>query len=158
MNNPTLKALLTNPNHFFACGFGSGLAPKAPGTAGTLVAIPIFWVIQDLSWPLYVSWLLVTFVLGVVWCGRSSRALGVHDHGGIVWDEMVGYWLTMFFAPAGWQWMLLGFILFRFFDILKPWPIGAVDRRVHGGFGIMIDDVLAGVYAWISLQALAWFL
>jgi phosphatidylglycerophosphatase A len=158
MNNPTLKALLTNPNHFFAFGFGSGLAPKAPGTAGTLVAIPIFWVIQDLSWPLYVSWLLVTFVLGVVWCGRSSRALGVHDHGGIVWDEMVGYWLTMFFAPAGWQWMLLGFILFRFFDILKPWPIGAVDRRVHGGFGIMIDDVLAGVYAWISLQALAWFL
>ena len=122
------------------------------------MAIPIFWVIQDLSWPLYVSWLLVTFVLGVVWCGRSSRALGVHDHGGIVWDEMVGYWLTMFFAPAGWQWMLLGFILFRFFDILKPWPIGAVDRRVHGGFGIMIDDVLAGVYAWISLQALAWFL
>ena len=158
MNNPTLKVLLTNPNHFFAFGFGSGLAPKAPGTAGTLVAIPIFWVIQDLSWPLYVSWLLVTFVLGVVWCGRSSRALGVHDHGGIVWDEMVGYWLTMFFAPAGWQWMLLGFILFRFFDILKPWPIGAVDRRVHGGFGIMIDDVLAGVYAWISLQALAWFL
>ena len=158
MNNPTLKALLTNPNHFFAFGFGSGLAPKAPGTAGTLVAIPIFWVIQDLSWPLYVSWLLVTFVLGVVWFGRSSRALGVHDHGGIVWDEMVGYWLTMFFAPAGWQWMLLGFILFRFFDILKPWPIGAVDRRVHGGFGIMIDDVLAGVYAWISLQALAWFL
>ncbi|ARU29290.1 phosphatidylglycerophosphatase A [Cellvibrio sp. PSBB006] len=158
MNNPTLKALLTNPNHFFAFGFGSGLAPKAPGTAGTLVAIPIFWVIQDLSWPLYVSWLLVTFLLGVVWCGRSSRALGVHDHGGIVWDEMVGYWLTMFFAPAGWQWMLLGFILFRFFDILKPWPIGAVDRRVHGGFGIMIDDVLAGVYAWISLQALAWFL
>ena len=158
MNNPTLKALLTNPNHFFAFGFGSGLAPKAPGTAGTLVAIPIFWVIQELSWPLYVSWLLVTFVLGVVWCGRSSRALGVHDHGGIVWDEMVGYWLTMFFAPAGWQWMLLGFILFRFFDILKPWPIGAVDRRVHGGFGIMIDDVLAGVYAWISLQALAWFL
>ena len=158
MNNPTLKALLTNPNHFFAFGFGSGLARKAPGTAGTLVAIPIFWVIQDLSWPLYVSWLLVTFVLGVVWCGRSSRALGVHDHGGIVWDEMVGYWLTMFFAPAGWQWMLLGFILFRFFDILKPWPIGAVDRRVHGGFGIMIDDVLAGVYAWISLQALAWFL
>ena len=158
MNNPTLKALLTNPNHFFAFGFGSGLAPKAPGTAGTLVAIPIFWVILDLSWPLYVSWLLVTFVLWVVWCGRSSRALGVHDHGGIVWDEMVGYWLTMFFAPAGWQWMLLGFILFRFFDILKPWPIGAVDRRVHGGFGIMIDDVLAGVYAWISLQALAWFL
>ena len=156
MINPTLKMVLTNPNHFFAFGFGSGLAPRAPGTAGTLVAIPVFWVIQDLSWPLYASWLLVTFVLGVVWCGRSSRALGVHAHGGIVWDEMVGYWLTMFFAPTGWQWMLAGFILFRFFDILKPWPIGAVDRRVHGGFGIMIDDILAAVYAWVSLQALAW--
>lgn len=158
MNNPTLKALLTNLNHFFAFGFGSGLAPRAPGTFGTLAAIPIFWLIQDLSWPLYLSWLVITFALGVLWCDRSSRALGVHDHGGIVWDEMVGYWLTMFFAPAGWQWMLVGFILFRFFDILKPWPIGAVDRRVHGGFGIMIDDILAAVYAWVCLQALAWFI
>lgn len=158
MINPSLKTVLTNPNHFFAFGFGSGLAPRAPGTFGTLVAIPIFWVIQDLSWPLYLSWLVVTFILGVIWCDRSSRALGVHDHGGIVWDEMVGYWLTMFLAPAGWQWMLVGFILFRFFDILKPWPIGAVDRRVHGGFGIMIDDILAAVYAWITLQALAWLI
>lgn len=157
MNNPTLKTVLTNPNHFFAFGFGSGLAPRAPGTFGTLVAIPIFWLIQDLSWPLYTSWLVITFVLGVFWCDRSSQALGVHDHGGIVWDEMVGYWLTMFFAPSGWQWMLVGFFLFRFFDVLKPWPIGLVDRRVHGGFGIMIDDILAAVFAWISLQTIAWF-
>jgi phosphatidylglycerophosphatase A len=157
MNNPTLKMILTNPNHFFAFGFGSGLAPKAPGTFGTLAAIPLFWLIQDLSWPIYVALLVVAFVLGVYWCDRSSKALGVHDHGGIVWDEMVGYWLTMFLAPAGWMWMLTGFILFRFFDILKPWPIGVVDRRVHGGFGIMIDDVLAAVYAWMVLQLLAYF-
>lgn len=152
---PDLKALLTNPNHFFAFGFGSGLVRRAPGTVGTLVAIPIFWLIQELSWPLYLSWLVVTFALGVYWCDRSSKALGVHDHGGIVWDEMVGYWLTMFFAPAGFLWMLVGFVVFRFFDILKPWPIGFVDRKVGGGFGIMIDDVLAAVYAWLVLQLLA---
>jgi phosphatidylglycerophosphatase A len=155
MINPSFKDLLTNPNHFFAFGFGSGLVRKAPGTFGTLAAIPIFWLIQDLSWPLYVLWLLVTFALGVYWCDRSARALGVHDHGGIVWDEMVGYWLTMFLAPAGWLWMLAGFVLFRFFDIIKPWPIGWVDRRVAGGFGIMFDDVLAAVYSWLALQALA---
>lgn len=134
-------------------GFGSGLSPKAPGTVGTLAAIPVFWLIQDLSLPLYLLWLVVTFALGVYWCDRTSRRLGVHDHPGIVWDEMVGYWLTMLLAPAGWVWMLIGFVLFRLFDILKPWPIGWLDRRVGGGFGIMIDDVLAGLYAWLLLQA-----
>lgn len=157
MANPDFKTLMRNPDHFFAFGFGSGLAPWAPGTFGTLAAVPIFLLIQHLSWPLYLSWLLVTFVLGVYWCERSSRALGVHDHGGIVWDEMVGYWLTMFLAPAGWLWMLVGFVLFRFFDILKPWPIGWLDRQVKGGLGIMIDDIVAALYAWIGLQLLAWF-
>lgn len=157
MTNPSLKQVFTQPDHFFAFGFGSGLAPKAPGTFGTLAAIPIFLLIQDLSWPVYLSWLIVTFVLGVYWCDRSSKALGVHDHGGIVWDEMVGYWLTMFLAPKGWLWMLIGFVLFRFFDIVKPWPINWLDRKVNGGFGIMIDDVLAAVYAWLLLQLLAWF-
>lgn len=155
--NPTFRELLGNPDHLFAFGFGSGLAPKAPGTFGTLAAVPIYWLIQDLSVPLYVLWLLITFALGVYWCHRSSRALGVHDHGGIVWDEMVGYWLTLFLAPAGWVWMVVGFILFRFFDVLKPWPISWLDRHVEGGLGIMVDDVLAAVYAWIVLQALAYF-
>lgn len=154
---PTLKQVFTHPDHFFAFGFGSGLSPKAPGTVGTLVAIPLFWLVQDLSWPLYLSWLLVTFVLGVYWCERSSRALGVHDHGGIVWDEFVGYWVTMFMAPAGWLWMLLGFVVFRFFDILKPWPINWLDKKVKGGFGIMVDDLVAGVYAFAVLQLIAYF-
>ena len=153
--NPTFGEMLRNPDHFFAFGFGSGLAPKAPGTFGTLAAIPIFWLIQDLPLPVYLLWLAVTFVLGVYWCERSSKALGVHDHGGIVWDEMVGYWITMLMAPAGWLWMLIGFVLFRFFDIVKPWPIGWLDRRVEGGMGIMVDDVLAGIYALIVLQLLA---
>jgi len=157
MNTPTFKEVLGNINHFFAFGFGSGLAPKAPGTFGTLAAIPIYWLVQDLSWPIYVSWLMVTFALGVYWCDRSSKQLGVHDHGGIVWDEFVGYWITMFLAPAGWLWIILGFVLFRFFDILKPWPISWLDRKVDGGLGIMVDDVLAGVYAFIVLQICVYF-
>jgi len=156
--SPSFKELLRRPEHLFAFGFGSGLAPKAPGTFGTLAAVPIYWVIQDLPLPLYLLWLLVTFVAGVYWCQRSSQALGVHDHGGIVWDEMFGYWLTMLLAPAGWLWMLLGFVLFRVFDILKPWPIGWIDRRVGGGLGIMLDDALAAVYAWVLLQGLAYAL
>jgi phosphatidylglycerophosphatase A len=157
MTNPNFKQLLSNPNHLFAFGFGSGLAPKAPGTFGTLAAVPIFWLIQDLSWPLYLSWLVITFALGVYWCERSSKALGVHDHGGIVWDEFVGYWITMFMAPKGILWMLVGFVLFRLFDIVKPWPIRWLDRHVEGGFGIMVDDVLAGVFACIVLQLLAYY-
>ncbi|MDF3013070.1 MAG: phosphatidylglycerophosphatase [Cellvibrio sp.] len=155
MTTPTFKQLLANPNHLFAFGFGSGLASRAPGTFGTLAAIPFFLLLQELSWPLYLSWLSVTFALGVLWCDRSSRALGVHDHGGIVWDEFVGFWITMFMAPAGWLWILLGFFLFRFFDILKPWPISWLDKKVHGGFGIMIDDALAGIYALVVLQLIA---
>ena len=155
MTTPTFKQLLANPNHLFAFGFGSGLASRAPGTFGTLAAIPFFLLLQELSWPLYLSWLTVTFALGVLWCDRSSKALGVHDHGGIVWDEFVGFWITMFMAPAGWLWILLGFFLFRFFDILKPWPISWLDKKVHGGFGIMIDEALAGIYALVVLQLIA---
>ncbi len=156
INSPSFKQLLANPNHFFAFGFGSGLAPKAPGTFGTLAAVPVYWLIQDLNWPLYLSWLLVTFALGVLWCDRSSKALGVHDHGGIVWDEFVGYWITMFMAPAGWLWIIIGFVLFRLFDIVKPWPIRWLDQKVHGGFGIMLDDLVAGIFAAVCLQLLHW--
>jgi phosphatidylglycerophosphatase A len=155
IKTPNFKQLLANPNHLFAFGFGSGLVKKAPGTFGTLAAIPFFLLLQNLSWPLYLSWLLVAFALGVFWCDRSSKALGVHDHGGIVWDEFVGFWITMFMAPTGWIWIVLGFFLFRFFDILKPWPINWLDKKVHGGFGIMIDDTLAGIYALIVLQLIA---
>lgn len=156
MNNPSIKEFLRNPDYWFAFGFGSGLAPMAPGTFGTLAAIPIYWLIQDLSWPIYLSWLLVTFALGVFWCDRAAKSLGVHDHGGIVWDEFVGYWITMFMAPQGVLWILIGFVLFRVFDILKPWPIRWLDRHVHGGFGIMIDDVIAGIFACIIVQILAY--
>ena len=104
--------------------------------------------------------LLLGLVLGLgtlfgFWlCGRVAEDLGVQDHEGIVWDEMVGMWITLWLVPPGWQWLLLGFLMFRFFDILKPWPIRWIDRHVHGGVGIMLDDVLAGIFAWLAMHAL----
>jgi len=147
-----------NPVHFLAFGLGSGAVPKAPGTFGTLAAIPIWLLFADLSLPYYLGLLVASFVLGIWLCGRTSSDMGVHDHGGIVWDEFVGLWITFIALPAGWGWILLGFLLFRLFDILKPWPIGWADRRVSGGLGIMLDDVLAGVMALACLQGLNYLL
>ncbi len=148
------KPDLRNPVHLLAFGFGSGLAPKAPGTFGTLVAVPLYVLMADLSMTLYLALLLVGSLLGIWICGRTSEDLGVHDHGGIVWDEIAGYLLTMAFAPPGWIWLLVGFLLFRFFDILKPWPIRWLDRQVAGGFGIMLDDLMAGIYAGLVMLLL----
>lgn len=149
---PTFKQLLLRPVHCLAFGFGSGLAPKAPGTFGTLAAIPFYFLLQPLPLYWYVFILFVTFAIGVYLCGATARDLKCHDHPGIVWDEMVGYWLTMLCAPKGWFWVVLGFVLFRIFDIVKPWPIGWLDRRVHGGFGIMIDDVIAALFSLVLMQ------
>ncbi len=132
---------------FLAFGFGSGLAPKAPGTAGTVVAIPLFLLMTQAGLAGYSALLLISIALGVYLCDRASREYGVHDHPGIVWDEFAGFWLTMWAVPVSWQTILAGFVLFRVFDILKPWPIGWLDKRVHGGLGIMIDDLVAGVFA-----------
>ena len=151
----TAKTVFSSPVHFLAFGFGSGLSPFAPGTAGTLVAIPLYLLLVQLPFWGYVAVLLVMSLVGIWICGESSRRLGVHDHGGIVWDEFAGYLLTMLAAPAGWVWMVVGFCLFRLFDIWKPWPVRRVDREVSGGVGIMFDDILAGIYAWLALQVLA---
>jgi len=145
---------LKHPAHFLAFGFGSGCAPKAPGTAGTAVAVLLYLPLQYLSLTAYLIMLVVSFLVGIWLCGQASKTLGVHDHGGIVWDEFVGYWITMIAAPSGWMWMLLGFMLFRLFDIWKPQPIRYVDKYVQGGFGIMIDDVLAGIYALAIMQGI----
>ncbi|NKB35136.1 MAG: phosphatidylglycerophosphatase A [Pseudomonadales bacterium] len=149
------KTVLTNPIHFVAFGFGAGLAPKAPGTFGTVVAIPFYLLLVHTNLWIYAGVIVLSFLFGVWLCGKSAEALGIHDHGGIVWDEIVGYWITMFLAPAGWPWILLGFGLFRLLDILKPWPIKLIDQRVEGGLGIMLDDVLAGIMAALCIQALA---
>ena len=142
----------TNPIHFLAFGLGSGLSPKAPGTAGTLAAIPFYLLMQGLALWQYALIVLVATTIGIALCTKTSNDLGVHDHPGIVWDEFCGYWLTMLAAPPGWGWVLYGFVLFRLFDIWKPWPIGWLDRRIGGGLGIMIDDIVAGFFAFVIVQ------
>ncbi|TBR37568.1 phosphatidylglycerophosphatase A [Marinomonas agarivorans] len=151
------KSIWRNPVHFFAFGFGSGAAPLAPGTFGTIAAIPLYLLMQELNAYWYFSLIVITFLLGVYLCGKTAKDLGVHDHSGIVWDEFVGYWVTMWLAPTGWHYILIGFILFRLFDIWKPWPISWVDKKVHGGLGIMLDDVLAGIFAFAVLQGVSYF-
>ncbi len=154
----TPASVWKNPVHWMAFGFGSGAAPVAPGTFGTLAAIPIYLLMDDLPAWLYAVLVLAFFVSGVWLCGKTSDDIGVEDHGGIVWDEFTGYFVTMFMAPPGWLWVAVGFLLFRLFDIWKPWPIKALDQNVKGGMGIMVDDVLAGVYAAVCLQLAAHFM
>ncbi|MDH3399359.1 MAG: phosphatidylglycerophosphatase A [Chromatiales bacterium] len=149
------KTVFTDGVHFLAFGFGSGLAPWAPGTAGTLVAVFLEWPMRAQSLEIRLLVAAAMFVVGVWICGESARRLDAHDHPGIVWDEFAGYFLTMLLAPQGWIWSLVGFALFRFFDILKPWPIREVDHRLGGGIGIMVDDTLAGVFAGAILWAIA---
>jgi len=155
--NSVPASVWKNPIHFLACGFGSGVMPVAPGTFGTLAAIPVFLLMQPLQLEYYAIVTIILFVAGVWLCHITARDFAVPDHGGIVWDEFVGYLITMAAAPAGWLWIGIGFFLFRFFDIIKPWPIRWIDQRVHGGIGIMLDDVLAGVYAWGCLQLLVYW-
>ncbi len=147
--------LWRHPAYCLALGFGAGCTPRAPGTWGTLAGVPLCWVLQHLPLGYYLLLVILAFALGVWACGRTGQVLGAHDHPSIVWDEMVGYCLAMTAAPAGWLWLLLGFGLFRLFDILKPWPVGAADQRLDGGFGAMADDALAGIYTGLVLQGLA---
>ena len=149
-------SLLSHPAGWIATALGAGLSPKAPGTAGSLVALLPWWLLLrslPLAW--YVAIVVAGFVLGVWACGIAGKRLGVHDHGALVWDEVIGMWITLLAAPHSWWWMLVGFVLFRLFDIWKPWPVRVADRRVHGGLGVMLDDVLAGAYALLALQLIA---
>ena len=146
-NKLTPWQILSDPVLFLAFGFGSGLAKKAPGTFGTVAAIPVYWLFAQTDLLVYSLLTLIVTVAGVWLCGIAAEKLGEHDFGGIVWDEIAGYLITLWLVPFSWQTMVVGFLLFRFFDILKPWPIKWLDRHVQGGFGIMIDDVLAGVFA-----------
>jgi len=144
--------LLRDPVHFFALGFGTGLAPVAPGTAGTLVGVLLDPLLRPLGIELRIALVALMFVVGIWLCGQSARRLGVHDHPAIVWDEIVGYLAVMLVLPAGWTWALAGFLVFRLFDIWKPWPIRQLDHAVEGGFGIMLDDLVAA--AWGALLLL----
>ncbi len=157
MANPNLRSLC-DPIHFLALGFGSGLAPKAPGTFGTLAAIPLYLLLSGLESWLYAVVTLVAAIAGFWICGQSAKRLNVHDHPAIVWDEIVGYLITMFMLPDSLEWVVAGFVLFRFFDILKPWPISWLDRHLKGGFGIMVDDIVAGLFSLAILQGVLFFI
>jgi len=143
---------LKNPVHFLAMGLGAGCVPQFPGTAGTLVGLLLYSILPHLSVFCYTAMLVVLFLPGIWLCGRTARHLGVHDHPAIVYDEIVGYLVTMTMAPPGWRWIVTGFLLFRLFDIWKPWPIRWLDRNVTGGLGVMLDDLVAGLFALVALQ------
>lgn len=153
---PALK-YLAHPWHFLSFGFGSGYSPWAPGTAGTVAAIPLFYLMSMLPLWQYMVAVFLMMLLGFYICGFTTRAMGKHDHSAIVWDEIVGYLITMMAMPLQWQWVLIGFFVFRFFDVIKPWPINVIDHRINGGVGIMLDDVLAGFYGFIVMQGLLYY-
>ena len=152
------RAVLTDPVNFLAFGFGTGLAPVAPGTFGSLPGVLLFWLTLDFG--LYVQLgVAVALVVAGVWiCGESARRIGVHDHGGIVWDEIAGMYITLFLAPVTAPGFVVAFLLFRAADIVKPWPIRDLDHRIHGGLGIMLDDLVAALYAALLLALYGWLM
>lgn len=164
MKNPLSLISLRNPWHLLATGFGSGLSPIIPGTMGTLASVPFYLLLVQLPLVGYIAAVAVACIAGVKICQVTSDDMGVHDHGAIVWDEFAGFWITMLVVPLfglptlDWHWILAGFILFRFFDMVKPWPIGWLDKQVHGGLGIMLDDIAAGVMSFAALWLLGWYL
>ena len=154
--SPNLQFLLQHPAHFFGLGFGSGLAKKAPGTFGTIVGFPLFWLISVYAAPAQLVIIASLFLIGIYFCDVTGKALGVCDHGGIVWDEIVAMMLVLAFTPNLWQWWIAAFILFRLFDIWKPFPIRQFDAKLKNGFGVMFDDLLAAIYAILCLQITLW--
>lgn len=150
--NDAPASIWTNPVHFIACGFGVGSIPIAPGTFGTLMAVPIYLALARLGWWWYAVILVAYTVLAMYCISKTDKDWQTHDHPATVSDEIVGYLVTMFFIPVNFWMILAGFILFRVFDIFKPWPIGWVDKHMSGGLGVVLDDVLAGVYAWMILR------
>lgn len=150
---PPVRLILSTPVHLISFGFGSGLARHAPGTWGTLAAVPLYLILSALTWPYYAAACLLLFVFGCWATGESARLLHVSDYPGFVFDEIVGFLIAAaplvvayhYLAAVSLAWLPLAFGLFRLFDILKPWPIGWLDRRVHGGLGVMLDDGLAGL-------------
>jgi len=149
---------MAHPAHFLALGAGAGLAKKAPGTFGTLLGLPLFFLIVPLQIDLQISIIFILFLVGIYCCEKTGQALGVSDHGSIVWDEIVAMMLVLTFTPLQWQWWLAAFALFRLYDIWKPVPIRQCDAKIKGGLGVMMDDILAAVYAILSLKLLLWLI
>ena len=152
------RTVLTDPVHFLAFGFGTGLAPFAPGTFGSIPGLILFWLTLDFGLYVQLSIAVAMALIGIWICGESARRIGVHDHGGIVWDEIVGMYVTLFLAPVSVVGFVLAFVLFRIMDIVKPWPIRDLDHSMQGGLGIMLDDLLAALYAALLLVLYGWFM
>lgn len=152
-----LRVLLRHPFGWIACGFGSGLSPVAPGTAGSLLALLPWLALRELPWPWYLAAIVFAFALGVLACDWAVSRLKIADPGAVVWDEFVGQWIALaplVIWPHSLRWILAGFLLFRLFDIAKPWPVSWADRKISGGLGVMLDDVIAGIYAALALVLL----
>ena len=156
--SPDIKYLTRHPAHFVALGFGAGLAPKAPGTIGTLVALPLFGLMMQIPGQHHVLILELLFLIGMFACHKTGIALGVPDHGSIVWDEIVAMMILLEFTLPHWTWWLVAFGLFRLFDIWKPFPIRQCDARMKNGFGVMFDDLLAAVYALLTMKVIIWIM
>lgn len=154
---PVPNEVWHDPLFFIGFGLGSGAMPFAPGTFGTLMAIPFYLLLRPLSLPLYLSVVVVFFILSSILCDYLSRRIHHHDHGGMCIDEFAGFFVTMINAPQGFWWIIVGFLLFRLFDIWKPWPIRFLDEHVHGGFGMVLDDIVAGIYGFIIIQLIGNF-
>ena len=152
------RVSMKNPVHFLALGFGTGLVPMMPGTFGSLATVPILYAMSFVTFDVFITITFLSFLVGIYLCGKTARDLKMHDHGSIVWDEVVGMMVTFIAIPINPFSLLLGFLLFRFFDILKPWPIRVFDKHVHGGFGIMIDDIVAGIMACACLHGIFYLL
>ena len=158
MSQPNFKLLLSQPAHFCSLGFGSGLAPKAPGTFGTIVGLPLFWLIAGYTFNAQLLIIAALFIVGIYCCDKTGKALGVADHGAIVWDEIVAMMLVLAFSPPSWLDWVVAFLLFRLFDIWKPFPIRQLDAKLKNGFGVMFDDLLAAIYAILSLKIILWII
>jgi phosphatidylglycerophosphatase A len=151
---PSAGFLLSHPAHFIALGFGTGLAPLAPGTVGTLLAVPLYAVLAGwLSPELLAGAIVGLFAIGTWACGRAGRDLGAADHGSMNWDEIVAFLAVLLFTPPGLAWQAFAFVAFRVFDVAKPPPIRHVERTVKGGLGVMLDDVIAAFYTLLVLAA-----
>ncbi len=157
---PDIVFVYRHPAHFIAFSGGLGLSPKAPGTIGTLIAFPIFWVLDHYLHPIHLLLLIdIFFILGISVCSITGRTLGVSDYGGIVWDETVAFLLVLYFTPSGWIWQITAFLLFRIFDIIKPQPIRYYDKHLKNGFGVMFDDLIAAFFTLLCLSVWkAWVL
>lgn len=152
--NMTMGALLKNPVHMLAYGFGAGLSPFAPGTCGSFIVLPVYYLLMPLNIYYYCALTAIVCIAGIWICHKTSKDLGIHDPGGIVWDEVAGMFITLTAVPADWLWLIVAFFVFRFFDVIKPWPINWLDKNVKGGLGIMVDDIVAGLFSLLVMHGL----